>query len=75
MAGSSGRCCGTRHRLVAVSHFEADTLSAQARLGGKPVTVIRNGGTLPPPPFPEPRSSLGGSFPAVAWSGTRAISG
>ena len=35
--------------LVAVSHFEADSLGAQARLGGRPVTVIRNGGTLPPP--------------------------
>ena len=36
--------------LVAVSRFEANTLSAQARLGNKPITVIRNGGTLPPPP-------------------------
>ena len=36
--------------LVAVSRFEADSLSAQARLRGKPVSVIRNGGTLPPPP-------------------------
>jgi glycosyltransferase involved in cell wall biosynthesis len=36
--------------LVAVSRFEADTLSAQARLGDKPIIVIRNGGTLPPPP-------------------------
>ena len=35
--------------LVAVSRFEAEKLSAQARLAGKPVTVIRNGGTLPPP--------------------------
>jgi len=35
--------------LVAVSRFEADVLSAQARLNGKPVAVIRNGGTLPPP--------------------------
>ena len=35
--------------LVAVSHFEADSLSAQAHLGDRPVTVIRNGGTLPPP--------------------------
>jgi glycosyltransferase involved in cell wall biosynthesis len=35
--------------LVAVSRFEADTLSAQAHLGDKPITVIRNGGTLPPP--------------------------
>lgn len=36
--------------LVAVSRFEAKILSAQAHLGGKPITVIRNGGTLPPPP-------------------------
>jgi glycosyltransferase involved in cell wall biosynthesis len=36
--------------LVGVSYFEADTLSEQARLRGKPVTVIRNGGTLPSPP-------------------------
>ena len=35
--------------LVAVSRFEADALSAQAHLDGKPITVIRNGGTLPPP--------------------------
>jgi glycosyltransferase involved in cell wall biosynthesis len=35
--------------LVAVSRFEGDTVSEQARLGDKPVTVIRNGGTLPPP--------------------------
>jgi glycosyltransferase involved in cell wall biosynthesis len=35
--------------LIAVSRFEADTLSAQARLDGKPITVIRNGGTLPAP--------------------------
>ncbi len=34
--------------LVAVSRFEAETLSMQARLGSKPVAVIRNGGTLPP---------------------------
>lgn len=36
--------------LVGVSRFEADTLSRQARLGDKPVKVIRNGGTLPPVP-------------------------
>jgi glycosyltransferase involved in cell wall biosynthesis len=36
--------------LVAVSRFEADTLATQARLGDKPIAVIRNGGTLPPPP-------------------------
>lgn len=35
--------------LVAVSRFEADTLSAQAHLADKPITIIRNGGTLPPP--------------------------
>jgi glycosyltransferase involved in cell wall biosynthesis len=34
--------------LVGVSSFEAETLSRQARLGSKPVAVIRNGGTLPP---------------------------
>jgi glycosyltransferase involved in cell wall biosynthesis len=36
--------------LVAVSRFEADTMSAQAHLRGKSITIIRNGGTLPPPP-------------------------
>jgi glycosyltransferase involved in cell wall biosynthesis len=36
--------------LVGVSRFEVDTLSRQARLGEKPVKVIRNGGTLPPVP-------------------------
>ena len=36
--------------LVAVSRFEAVTLAQQARLGDKPVIVIRNGGALPPPP-------------------------
>ena len=36
--------------LVAVSSFEADSLSVQAHLGDKPIIVIRNGGTLPPPP-------------------------
>jgi glycosyltransferase involved in cell wall biosynthesis len=35
--------------LVAVSRFEADRLSALAHLGRKTVTVIRNGGTMPPP--------------------------
>ena len=35
--------------LVAVSRFEAVTLARQARLGDKPVIVIRNGGTLPSP--------------------------
>jgi glycosyltransferase involved in cell wall biosynthesis len=37
-------------RLIGVSRFEAGMISRYARLGGKPVTVIRNGGTLPPPP-------------------------
>jgi glycosyltransferase involved in cell wall biosynthesis len=36
--------------LIGVSYFEAETVSTQARLNGKPVTVIRNGGTLPRPP-------------------------
>ena len=36
--------------LVGVSHFEAEALSKQARLGRMPVSVIRNGGTLPTPP-------------------------
>jgi glycosyltransferase involved in cell wall biosynthesis len=35
--------------LIAVSHFEAETLARRARLGDKRVTVIRNGGSLPPP--------------------------
>jgi glycosyltransferase involved in cell wall biosynthesis len=33
--------------LIGVSHFEVQALSKQARLGGRPVTMIRNGGTLP----------------------------
>lgn len=36
--------------LVAVSRFESDSLSKQAHLGDRRVAVIRNGGTLPPPP-------------------------
>ncbi len=36
--------------LVGVSRFEAEALSDQARLGRKPVAVIRNGGALPPIP-------------------------
>jgi glycosyltransferase involved in cell wall biosynthesis len=36
--------------LIGVSSFEARALSEQARLRRKPVTVIRNGGTLPRPP-------------------------
>jgi glycosyltransferase involved in cell wall biosynthesis len=36
--------------LVAVSRFEAEKLATEARLGDKPISVIRNGGTLPAPP-------------------------
>src|ERR1700722_3383321 len=36
--------------LVPGGRFEADSLSAQPHLGDKPIAVIRNGGTLPPPP-------------------------
>jgi glycosyltransferase involved in cell wall biosynthesis len=35
--------------LIAVSRFEAAALTRHARLGDKPVVVIRNGGALPPP--------------------------
>jgi glycosyltransferase involved in cell wall biosynthesis len=35
--------------LIAVSSFEAATLTRHARLEDKPVIVIRNGGALPPP--------------------------
>ena len=35
--------------LIAVSRFEADTLTRHARLGGRRVVVIGNGGALPPP--------------------------
>jgi glycosyltransferase involved in cell wall biosynthesis len=35
--------------LIAVSSFEAEAMIRHARLGSKPVTVIDNGGTLPPP--------------------------
>ena len=35
--------------LIAVSRFEAAALERHARLGGKRVIVIRNGGALPPP--------------------------
>lgn len=35
--------------LIAVSRFEAAALTRHARLGDKRVTVIRNGGALPPP--------------------------
>ena len=36
--------------LIAVSRFEAEQLAAQARLGDRPISIIRNGGTLPTPP-------------------------
>jgi glycosyltransferase involved in cell wall biosynthesis len=36
--------------LIGVSEFEASTMSKQAGLRGKPVTVVSNGGTLPKPP-------------------------
>ena len=36
--------------LIGVSQFEADAVSAQAHLGNRAVSVIRNGGTLPKPP-------------------------
>ena len=36
--------------LIGVSRFEAKTISKQARLGSRSISVIRNGGTLPPPP-------------------------
>jgi glycosyltransferase involved in cell wall biosynthesis len=35
--------------LVAVSRFEAATFTRHARLGDKPVVLIRNGGAVPPP--------------------------
>jgi glycosyltransferase involved in cell wall biosynthesis len=35
--------------LIAVSRFEAAAFTRHARLGDKPVIVIRNGGALPPP--------------------------
>jgi glycosyltransferase involved in cell wall biosynthesis len=37
-------------QLIGVSRFEADAVARPARLGRKNLTVIRNGGTLPPPP-------------------------
>jgi glycosyltransferase involved in cell wall biosynthesis len=36
--------------LVGVSRFEAELLSKQAHLNDKAITVIRNGGSLPPAP-------------------------
>jgi glycosyltransferase involved in cell wall biosynthesis len=44
----TGRLLRNAVSLVGVSRFEAESLSEQAHLRGKPVTVIRNGGTLPP---------------------------
>jgi glycosyltransferase involved in cell wall biosynthesis len=35
--------------LIAVSRFEAAALTRDARLGDKQITLIRNGGALPPP--------------------------
>jgi glycosyltransferase involved in cell wall biosynthesis len=46
----TGRLLRNAVSLVGVSRFEAESLSEQARLRGKPITVIRNGGTLPPTP-------------------------
>jgi glycosyltransferase involved in cell wall biosynthesis len=46
----SGRLLRNAVSLVGVSRFEAESLSEQARLRGKPVTVIRNGGSLPHAP-------------------------
>jgi glycosyltransferase involved in cell wall biosynthesis len=43
--------------LVGVSRFEAETMSEQARLHDKAVTVIRNGGTLPSAPPGTPAVS------------------
>src|SRR6201987_1627330 len=53
--------------LIAVSRFEAATLTQQARLGDGRVMVIRNGGTLPPP---RPRTA---ARPARGVSPGRAV--
>jgi glycosyltransferase involved in cell wall biosynthesis len=45
-----GPLLGRADSLIAVSRFEAGKLAAEARLGDKPISVIRNGGTLPVPP-------------------------
>jgi glycosyltransferase involved in cell wall biosynthesis len=54
MRGPQWRLAGPmlRHAeaLIAVSRFEARSVARSARLGCKPVDVIRNGGALPPPP-------------------------
>lgn len=46
----TGRLLRNAVSLVGVSRFEAESLAKQARLRGKPITVIRNGGTLPSTP-------------------------
>jgi glycosyltransferase involved in cell wall biosynthesis len=45
-----GPLLGRADSLIAVSRFEAGKLATEARLGDKPISVIRNGGTLPVPP-------------------------
>jgi glycosyltransferase involved in cell wall biosynthesis len=45
-----GPLLGRADSLIAVSRFEAGKLAAEAHLGDKPISVIRNGGTLPVPP-------------------------
>ena len=45
--------------LIGVSRFEATTIAEQARLGSRTVLVIRNGGTLPPPPVGTVASPAG----------------
>ena len=54
--------------LIGVSRFEAESVSEQAHLRDIPVTVIRNGGTLPP----APGRNIGRAWPdRVQWpSGT-----
>ena len=53
MRGAQWRMAGPLLRqavsLIAVSRFEAVSLTRRARLGAKRVHVIRNGGALPPP--------------------------
>jgi glycosyltransferase involved in cell wall biosynthesis len=46
----TGRLLRNAVSLVGVSRFEAESMSEHARLADKPVTVIRNGGTLPSAP-------------------------
>jgi len=52
--------------LIAVSRFEAATLARHARLGDKPIIVIRNGGALP-----SPRSGTLSSVPGRIVSSGR----